>query len=124
MEMKIMELIIKIGGNPRDDIRKACMNPKRNAKLGTSTLYLKSTKDLYEILSPQRMELLLYLTNHQKESNTITGLAKKLKRRQEAISRDAIFLEKHSLIKKTKQKQKVFITPMYETLNLNLSTGN
>jgi predicted transcriptional regulator len=124
MEWKLMELTIKIGGNPRDDIRAACSNPKKNARPGTNTLYLKNTKDLYELLSPQRMELLLYLTNNQKEENTVTGLAKKLKRRQEAISRDAILLEKHSLIKKTKQKQKVLITPLYDAISLILAVKN
>ena len=70
------------------------------------------------------MELLLYLTNNQKEENTVTGLAKKLKRMQEAISRDAILLEKHSLIKKTKQKQKVLITPLYDAISLILAVKN
>ena len=115
-------LTIKIGGTPKEDIKSVFNNPKQNGRPNTSTLYLKSAKDLYETLSPQRMELLLYLTKHQEEQNTITGLAKKLKRRQEAISRDTIVLEKHSLIKKTKQKQKVFVTPLYETLNLSLAT--
>jgi len=120
----VKTLTIRIGGNPKEDIKSVFTNPKQNGRPNTSTLYLKNTKDLYEILSPQRMELLLYLTKHGEEQNTITKLAKKLKRRQEAISRDTILLEKHSLIKKTKQKQKVLITPLYESLNLSLSTTN
>lgn len=117
-------LTIKIGGNPKQDIKSVFKNPKQNGRPSTNTLYLKNTKDLYEILSPQRMELLLYLTSHKEEQNTITGLAKKLNRRQEAISRDTIILQKRALIKKTKQKQKVYITPIYETLNLRLIMNN
>lgn len=117
-------LIIKIGGDAKKDIKSVMENPKKNMRPGTTTLYLKSTKDLYEILSPQRMELLLYLTGHSQERNTINDLSKKLKRRQEAISRDTILLEKHSLIKKTKQKQQVIVTPIYDSLNLNLSIKN
>ena len=115
------KLIIKIGGNAKRDIRAVFNNPKQNALVGTNTLYLNNTTELYEMLSPQRMELLLYLTNHKTEKNTITQLAKKLQRRQEAISRDAILLGKYGLIKKSKQKQKVIITPKYDSLNLCLS---
>ncbi len=115
------KLVIKIGGNAKTDIRAVFNNPKQNASIGTNTLYLRNTAELYEMLSPQRMELLLYLTNHKTEKNTITQLAKKLGRRQEAISRDTILLNKYGLVKKTKQKQKVIITPKYDSLNLNLS---
>ena len=117
------KLIIKIGGNAKRDIRAVFNNPKQNALVGTNTLYLNNTTELYEMLSPQRMELLLYLTNNPKEQNTITGLAKKLKRRQEAISRDTIVLEKHQLVRKTKEKQKVFVQSMYGSLNLKLTLG-
>jgi len=116
-------LIVKIGGNPKDDIKAVFDNPKENGQPNTNTLYLKDAKELYEILSPQRMELLLYLANNSKEQNTINGLAKKLKRRQEAISRDTIVLERHQLVKKTKEKQKVFVKSMYGTLNLKLAFG-
>ena len=120
MVMRMKSLIINIGGNLKADLKKAFENPKENIVLNSHSLYLKDTKELYEILSPQRMELLLYITNHSKEENTISELAEKLKRKQEAISRDAILLSKYNLIKKVKEKQKVYIKAIYNSLDLKL----
>lgn len=115
-------LIIKIGGDPKKDIKEVFDNPKKNGQPGTSTLYLNSVKDLYEMLSPKRMGLLLYLAGSEESAqNTTTVLANKLGRKQEAISRDTAILEKHGLISKTKDKQKVFIKSAYGAINLCLT---
>jgi predicted transcriptional regulator len=115
------ELIIKIGSDPKKDIKKAFLNPKENVVLNTHTLYLKDSKELYELLSPQRLDLLRFVTQNSLEEYTISELAKKLNRRQEAISRDTILLAKYNMLLKIKEKQKVYIKAIYNSLNLNLS---
>ena len=113
-------LIIKVGANAKKEIISAFQNPKRKAIPNTHTLYLKDTKELYEILSPQRMELLMYLTKNCNKELTITQLATKLNRRQEAISRDTILLQKYNMIQKIKEKQKVYVKAIYDSLDLKL----
>jgi predicted transcriptional regulator len=117
-------LIINIGGNVKADLKKAFENPKESIMPNSHTLYLKDTNQLYEILSPQRMELLMYITTHSREDNTVSELAKKLKRKQEAISRDTILLSKYNLIKKVKDKQRVYIKALYNSLDLKLTCAN
>ena len=114
-------LVIKIGVNAREDLQQVFKNPKLNAKPNTHTLYLKDSKELYEILSPQRLELLRFITNHPNVEYTINELADKLNRRQEAISRDTIMLSKYNIIKKIKNKQKVYIKALYNSLDLKLA---
>jgi predicted transcriptional regulator len=113
------KLIIKIGKDMKEDLKEVFNNPK-SAKVNTHTLYLKDSKDLYEILSPQRIDLLKFITNNTEKKYTISELAKQLKRRQEAISRDTILLSKYRIIEKVKEKQKVHIKAIYDTLDLKL----
>ena len=115
------KLIIKIGSlnDMKNELQDVFKNPKKR-KIGTHTLYLKNSKEINEILSPQRIELLQYITKNSSKDNTISELAKKLKRKQEAISRDTILLSKYNIIQKTKKKQKVYIKALYHSLNLNL----
>ena len=115
------KLIIKIGSlkDMKNELQSVFKNPEKG-KSGTHTLYLKNSKEINEILSPQRIELLQYITKNSSKNNTISELAKKLKRKQEAISRDTILLSKYNIIQKTKKKQKVYIKALYHSLNLNL----
>ena len=116
------KLIIKIGSlkNMKDELTEVFNDPSKG-KVGTHTLYLKHSKDLYEILSPQRLELLRYITRNPLEKNTISELAKKLERKQEAISRDATLLYGYKLIQKVKEKQKVYVKALYKSLDLELA---
>jgi len=116
------QLIIKIGGDMKKDIKEVFEHPEKAAP-NTHTLYLKDAKELYEILSPKRLELLRYIIAHQSERKTLGELAKELKRKQEAISRDANLLAKHSLIKKTKEKQMVHLKALYKSLDIRLASG-
>jgi predicted transcriptional regulator len=117
---KMRKLIIKIGGSMEEDLKQVYKNPKLG-KPGTHTSYLKNRQELYELLSPQRLELLRYVTCHPEEQNTIGHLSKKLKRKQEAISRDASFLEKHEMLKKIKEKQSVYLKALYGSLDLKIA---
>lgn len=118
------KLIIKIGDGLKRDLKLVYINPKLYAKPNTHTLYLKDSKELYKLFSPQRMELLKFIINNSSNKISINYLSKKLKRKQEAISRDTIMLEKYQLIKKIKEKQEVHIKPMYQSLLIDLTTIN
>lgn len=113
-------MIIKIGGNMTEDMRKAFENP-RKAEAGTHTHYLKDSTELYRMLSPKRLELLRHIIKHQHERRTISELAKELKRKQEAVSRDANFLTRHSLIEKIKEHREVYLRALYGSLEIRLA---
>lgn len=114
-------LIIKIGRNISKDLKAVYKNPSK-AQPATHTLYLKDSEELYEILSPKRLELLRYIIEHQTEKKTISELAEELQRKQEAISRDANLLTKYNLIQKTKEKQMVYLKAIYNSLEIKLAT--
>ena len=116
------KLIIKIGSSKdvKNELREVFNDPTKG-KNRTHTLYLKSSKDFYEILSPQRLDLLRYITGNPLEKNTISELAKKLERKQEAISRDTTLLHGYKMIQKIKEKQKVYVKALYKSLDLELA---
>lgn len=115
------QLIIKIGGKMDKDLKQVFESP-RKAKPNTHTLYLKNSEELYEILSPKRLELLRYILKHEAEKKTVSELAQKLKRKQEAISRDANLLAKYNLIQKIKEKQMVYLKALYRSLEIQLTS--
>ncbi len=112
------KIIIKIGVKMEDDLKQIYENPK-TGNPGTNTIYLKNVSELSQILSPQRLRLLKNLINEQK-SESVTDLAKKLKRKQEAISRDLKILEKNSLVQKNKEKQETHAKTNYSTIEIQL----
>jgi len=114
------QLIIKIGRNMLEDIRKVYNNPSA-AKAGTHTLHLKSADELYELLSPKKIELLKYIIETKSKKKTISEIAKAMKRKQEAVSRDAGKLAKYNLIQKSKEKQAIYLSTEYESLNIQLT---
>ncbi|HIH33190.1 MAG: helix-turn-helix domain-containing protein [Candidatus Diapherotrites archaeon] len=113
-------LVIKVGGSMVEDMRKVFENP-RLSKPGTHTIYVKTWKDISELLSPKRLELLAYLIKENGEN--VSQLASRLKRKQEAVSRDAGVLEKHSLLEKAREGQSVCLKAKYKTLEIRLSSA-
>ena len=65
--------------------------------------------------------LLRYIIKHQAEKRTISEIAGELKRKQEAISRDAALLTKYNLIQKIKEKQRVYLEALYKSLSIQLA---
>ena len=117
------KLIIKIGSDPIEDMRKVFENPKKYGKPNTHTMYLRDCNALYRFLAPQRLELLRRLIKHQSEKKTVGELARELGRKQEAISRDASFLAMHKMIKKIKKKREVYLKPMFKSLEIRFATA-
>lgn len=112
-----MKAKIKIG-EMKKELREIFKHPEK-AETGSHTIYLKTPEELYELLTPKRIELLRFAL--QNKEKPITKISKALKRKQETISRDASILEKYSLIKKTMDGQKTYIKPLYETLEISLA---
>ncbi|MBI2598098.1 MAG: hypothetical protein HYW50_02790 [Candidatus Diapherotrites archaeon] len=113
------KIIIKIGGDMTEDLREIYNDPKK-AQYGTHTIYLKDTNGLLELLSPKRIELLKFVLKNP-DSQSITEISRKLKRKQEAISRDAAILESYNMIKKVKEKQKTSLRPVLDSIQIKLS---
>lgn len=115
-------LIIKIGADKRKELKEVFDNPQK-VKKNTHTLFLNNSEELYEILSPKRLELLRYIIRHQAEKKTISEIADELKRKQEAVSRDANLLTKYNLIQKIKEKQMVYLEALYRSLSIQLANA-
>ncbi|MEK6902671.1 MAG: hypothetical protein AABX02_03750 [archaeon] len=104
--MSYKKIIIKIGGDMMADLRKQSKSPDRSL-MGTRTIYLKDMNQFARIFSPERLNLLWQLV-HVTERLTMDELAARVGRKQEAVSRDISILEKEELIRKEKEKQRVY----------------
>ena len=113
------QLIVKIGGSMEKDLEEIFNDPKKGIP-NSHTIYLKTPYDLYEILSPKRIELLKYIIGHKAQNSSVTDISKKLKRKQEAISRDASLLQRHGFIKKIKKKKSTYFETNYGSIQITL----
>lgn len=104
------------------DLRQVFEKPHK-AEPDTHTLYLKNSEELSEILSPKRLELLSHIIRHEAEKKTISELANELRRKQEAITRDANLLARYSLVQKTKERQMVYLRALYKALEIRLASA-
>lgn len=114
------KLKIKIGGNPMGDLREIMRDPSKGES-GTHTIYLKRPEELYEILSPKRIELLMFALNYPHKPRSITEVSRKTKRKQEAISRDVGVLTRHDLIEKIRKGRNALLKAKYDTLEISLT---
>lgn len=113
------QLIIKIGASMDKDLKELFRDPRKGTP-NSHTVYLKTPYDLYKILSPKRIELLKYLISHKSEKNSISAVSKELKRKQEAISRDAKVLERHMFVEKIRKKKSTYLKTNYKSLQIML----
>jgi len=113
---KFNELTIIIGGDIDKDL-KELFSDKYDPSYPLNTLYLKSFEELYELLSPKKLDFLRWLIEYKpKPCESVSGLAKKLGRKQEAISRDLKQLRKLGLITEKKDKQSVLVSVPFKKL--------
>ncbi|MBI4043712.1 MAG: hypothetical protein HY393_02820 [Candidatus Diapherotrites archaeon] len=113
-------LTIVIGGDMEKDEREFFENPQKAVNQPQNTLYLDSYEQLHEILSPAKLDLLRYLiqTKRQKQCKGVGMVAKDLKRKQEAISRDLHHLQKLKLVELKKEKQRVLAQTKLEAIQI------
>ena len=104
----------------RDDMRKVFADPSK-AEFGTHTVYVKSLEGVQTVLSPQRLELLARIIKGDFANPTIGETAKRLNRKQEAISRDVSGLARHGLIKKTKNGRQVLLSAPFKSIEIRFA---
>ncbi|MCX6800626.1 MAG: HTH domain-containing protein [Candidatus Diapherotrites archaeon] len=118
-------LHIKIGGDIEADYKELfSKKPLSRIKQSENMLYLKSYAQLDKLLSPSKMDLLLYLMETQTGEHplSISDLAKKLDRHQEAISRDITYLKNLGLVTLKQFKQIVYAFPLYTGIDIKISS--
>jgi predicted transcriptional regulator len=113
--MKEEPLTIIIGGNPDRDLEKLFAGDRTQPK---NMLYLKSYKQFLDLMSPKKIDLLRELA--KMEPYTVCELAKKTKRKQEAISRDIKELKQKGFVKTRKEGQKTKISPIFKKIEITI----
>lgn len=117
-------LTIVIGGDMEKDEKAIWDNPEKAIKdQAQNMIYVDSYEQLYQMLSPARLDLLRYVIrmNHQKESKSVGTIAKELNRKQEAISRDLHYLSGRRLIELKKNKQIVLPQTNLDGIQIELA---
>ncbi len=116
-------LTIIVGGNMEKDERELFENPKKAMKQPQNVLYLDTYAQLIKFLSPKRLDLLYYLIQNKRLSQhkPVGQIAKELKRKQEAISRDLHYLSGLKLIDLKKSKQLVLAQTNLEGIEIQLA---
>jgi predicted transcriptional regulator len=110
-------LTIIVGGDMDADIERLFSENCDLDKEPRHVFYLNSFEELHDLLSPKRMDLLKWLIEYKPNScNSVSDLAKKLNRKQEAISRDLKQLRKLGLIVEKKEKQSVLVSVPFKKL--------
>lgn len=81
-------------------------------------LYIDTFKELYDLLSPKRAEVLHFLMKNQnvEAPKSISVIAKDTKRFQEAISKDIKHLVKLGLVEVKKERQSVYAYPKFREI--------
>ncbi|MBI4052951.1 MAG: ArsR family transcriptional regulator [Candidatus Diapherotrites archaeon] len=109
---------IIIGGNEEKDLDdffsgKSTDQPK-------DVLYLDTFEQLHELLSPKKLDLLKWLMDLPKNHKpcSVSDTAKKIKRKQEAVSRDLKQLKKLGLVELKKDGQKTIPTPKFRRIEI------
>jgi len=110
-------LIIRVGGNMLDDIKKLEKNSSKAIPNSTTT-YINNIEELSKLFTRERLRLLNYLLNRFDSKKTITQISNDLKRKQEAVSRDINALTKNKIITKTKEKQSVFPKTSFKEIRI------
>jgi len=115
-----MKLRIKIGGDAARDMAEIIRDPSKG-RPGTHTVYLKSADELYDLLSPKKMEMLIAMVNYPSKTRTVNDVSNQTGRKQEAISRDASALTKHKLIEKIRKGRNTLLKAKYDTIEICLA---
>lgn len=95
-------LEIRVGGDMWKDVASYVDNPKELDKQPDRVLYVKDFEMLAKMISKKRLELLYSI----KGEDCVSALAKKLSRKQEAVSRDLSYLAARGVVKMRREGNK------------------
>jgi len=112
MEKKKYEIEIRIGRNFAEDVKKIVDNPKKLPR--NNIIYVDSVNDLQTLFAPKKIELMRLIK--EKQNTSIKDIARKLKRKREAVSRDIHLLQSYGLIQLIRKGNKVFSVVKAEKL--------
>ncbi|MDD5148727.1 MAG: hypothetical protein PHH08_04655 [Candidatus ainarchaeum sp.] len=120
MEKKDDVFTIIIGGDMDKDLDDLFSGKRPDQP--KNVLYLDNYNELAELLSPARINTLLYLMDIKKENSekSISQTAKALKRHQEAVSRDIAHLKKNGFVETKKSKQATIALPKYAEIQIKI----
>ena len=111
---------IIIGGNARKDLDELLSGkPLSEINQPKDALYLDTFERLHELLSPKKLDLLLALMENPKHC-CVSETAAKIKRKQEAVSRDLKQLKKLGLVELKKDGQKTIPKPKFRKLEIRI----
>ncbi|MBI4052949.1 MAG: hypothetical protein HY394_02840 [Candidatus Diapherotrites archaeon] len=114
------KLVIVVGGDMGQDLRKFMKNPDKK-EFGTQRVYVKTFDEVRRVLSPQKLDMLCRFSKGEFGNLTVGETAKRLNRKQEAISRDVSGLARHGLIKKTKKGRQVLLSAPFKSIEIRFS---
>ena len=119
MEKKEPFTII-IGGDMEKDLDDLFSG--KRTKQPKNCLYLDTVEQLLKLLSPKRLSTLKFLMEYQPQENpqTISQIAKKSNRFQEAVSKDIKYLKEKGFVETRKEKQKVFAFPKHSEIVIRI----
>ncbi len=115
--------MIVIGGDPdADDLELLSGKPIEETNQTRNMLYLNSVEQLIRLLSPKKIDLLRFLMKPYPVTcpDSVSGIASKLHRKQEAVSRDLKQLKKLGLVKTTKNKQKIQASVSFKRIEIRI----
>jgi predicted transcriptional regulator len=105
--MTIKTIVFKIGQDMMRDVRDEIENPQK-IDSNRLTVYVNHANIIPKMLTTERLRLLKKLAEDEKMGLDIQELSVRLKRKQEAVSRDVNILEQNSLITKIKKGKNVY----------------
>ena len=117
-------LKIEIGKDVGDDYKELFSEKHfREIKQSKNTLYLKSYEQLNKLISPKRMDLLLFLMGYQEKEKplSVSQIADSLKRHQEAVSRDLVYLKGLELVRIRQERQMSYAFPVYSEIDIKIN---
>ncbi|MDP2666063.1 MAG: helix-turn-helix domain-containing protein [Candidatus Diapherotrites archaeon] len=117
------KLTIFIGGDMKGDLDSFLDNPKKGMRQPDNILYVQSYSQLFKALSASRLDLLKFLidSHNQGQEQSVGEIARKLDRKQEAISRDLQVLRSMRMIDVRKSNRKVFPYTCFDGIEIRMN---
>ncbi len=115
------KLTVVIGGDIDSDLNEILYSGKSIKELNQSknSLYLENYEQFYKLLSPKKLDILLFLMK-SKTKKSVSEIAEKTKRLQEAVSRDLSKMKDLGIIEIKKEKNFAYISPNFKTIEIKL----
>ncbi len=119
MDKKVKDFEIRIGRDFGKKIGYLIDHPKELDKEPRRVLYVDDLEMLAAIISNKKLQLIKFIGNNKISS--VSELAKKLNRKQEAVSRDISKLESVGLLKKERKGKNIVPKIAAKSITISLT---